>query len=237
MDTSNFGNMFYVHFKKISFIFLLFIGFQLFAQDNKHYDWRKFNLGFTMGMNYSMVRMDYADLENNPRRPGLKDIVVKPIPGINLGMISNLRIVDMLDLRFIPSVSLQQRNFNYKLNKDSTFLRRLEAAYLDLPLLIKFKSQFWRNHRVYVMGGGKFSWNLSSDKKVKDDPDILKTDKYDHSVVVAFGVDIYGDRVKLSPEISYAFGLPNIYNAENTSYGNNILRIRTHMLLFSLNFE
>ncbi len=237
MDTPNVWNMLTLPIKKIIAFFVFCGATLLYSQNNKHYDWRMFNLGFTMGMNYSMVRLDYGDLENNPRKPGLKDIVVKPIPGINLGMITNLKLADMWDLRFIPSVSLQQRNFNYFMTRDSSFLRRLEAAYLDLPLLVKFKSQFWRNHRVYVMGGGKFSWNLSSDKKVKDDPDILKTDKYDHSVVVAFGVDIYGDRVKLSPEISYSFGLPDIYVPENTNFGTNIKRIRTHMLLISLNFE
>lgn len=227
-----------VRFKQILIVlFLGLVSLEAHAQYNKHYDWRPFNLGFTMGMNYSMVRLDYTALENNPRRPGLKDIIVKPVPGINLGMISNLKLADMWDLRFIPSVSLQQRNFYYKMNKDSSFLRRLEASYLDLPLLVKFKSQFWRNHRVYVMTGGKLSWNLSSDKKVKDDPEILKIEKLDHSWVIAFGIDIYGDRVKLSPEISYSFGLPNIYVGENTNFGNNITRVRTHMLLFSLNFE
>ncbi|MCS7074328.1 MAG: PorT family protein, partial [Bacteroidia bacterium] len=147
------------------------------AQYNTHYDRRKFNLGFTMGVNFADVRikaddLNYADKKND----GLKDLTVHITPGINLGMITNTKLAKHWDLRFIPSVSLQQRNFDYKF-RDSTQQRKLEASYLDLPLHVKFKSDFYKNHRVYLLAGGKFSINLASDKKVRDNPNLLKINR------------------------------------------------------------
>ena len=42
-----------------------------------------------------------------------------------------------------------------------------------------------------------------------NDPDLLKTDQTNTGIVAAFGIDLYGDRLKLSPEIRYIIGVNN----------------------------
>ncbi len=238
METLNFWNLFPLRFIKITLLFcIIFIAQLGHSQLNNHHDFRKFNLGFNMGLNFSDVIFKYGSLQNNPNKPGLKDITAKSTPGINLGLITNFKIAEFWDFRFVPQISLQQRNFTYVIDKDSSQKRRLEASYVDLPIWIKFKSELWQNHRVYVAAGVKYSINLSSDKKVRNDPDLLKIEKTDYSLICSFGIDIYGDKIKLTPEITYSYGLRNIYVPENTSYSNNITRINTQMLLISLNFE
>jgi hypothetical protein len=205
--------------------------------NNTKYDLRKWNLGFTMGLNMAYVR--YLQGMNAPD-PIKKDLVsrikVQPQMGINLGLITNIKLHRYLDLRFIPAVSLQQRNFAYNVG-DSTFTRKLEASYMELPVYLRFKSQFYHNHRVYVMMGLKYSNNLMSEKRLKDDPNLVKIDSHDFSIEFAAGLNLYGDRVLLSPEIRYSLGMRNIYSPEFTDYSEAIKLITTHSILICLNFE
>ena len=218
------------------------------GQNNRHYDLRKFNLGFLMGLNIADVKIKYNNLKTNYDKPGdLAEIDALASPGITLGMITNTKIIPHFDFRFIPSISLQQRNFNYhfaghqKISpfqyQDSIVKKRLESANLDLPAMVRFRSGFYKNYRVYVMTGMKYSINLASDKRSRDDPNIIKIDKRDWSWEVAAGIEIYGDRVKLTPEIRYSLGLRNVYSPENTDFGDRITRMNTQTILISLNFE
>jgi hypothetical protein len=203
----------------------------------RNYDRRKFNLGFTLGINLANVKFKYGDLVlNNRRNEGLRDISATIAPGFFIGLIANVKLFRNWDLRFVPSVSLTQRNFAYQV-RDSIFKRKLEASYLELPLFIKFKSDLYRNYRVYVMAGPKLSVNLVSDKDVKDNPNVLKIERIDYSIDVAFGIDLYGDRIKLSPEIRYSLGLRNVILGENTLYGRNITSLNVQSITICLNFE
>lgn len=223
---------------------LLLCGLSVQAQTNRtKYDLRWFNLGFMAGLNITDINLRYGDLGRS--RGGteglLRDIRIRNTPGINLGMITNFRLNNNMDFRFIPAVSLQQRNFDYVFETagggDSTVTRKLEASYVDLPVFLKFKSDLYRNFRAYFMVGGKLSYNLVSDKEALDDPNLIRIDRVDYALVFALGGDIYSDRVKLCPEIRYSIGLRNIYIPDNTNYGEAIQSIGTQSILIAINFE
>ena len=210
--------------------------YEVVGQTNyQKYDIRKFNLGFAMGGVVSDVRYQriYIDPDKNTY---VRGVIVKPIAGITLGMITNTKLAWYWDLRFIPSVSLQQRNFELKY-KDSVIVKKLEASYLDLPIGIKYKSDVWNDYRVYVYSGLKFSINLMSDKKVKNDPNLIRIDRTDVSWEIAVGLDLYGYRVKLSPEIKYSIGLKNIYIPETDTRPRPDYALTTQALTISLYFE
>jgi hypothetical protein len=158
------------------------------------------------------------------------------VVGINLGMITSANINNNWDVRFIPGVSLQQRNIDF-VYRDRTDNFKIESAYVELPLLFKFKSDFRDNYRVYILGGFKYSINLVSDKKAESDPELLKIEKTDYSFEFGFGIDIYGDRVKLSPEIRYSLGFKNIHVPESTFEGSAIRQLQSHGITLLLNFE
>lgn len=205
--------------------------------NNKRWDLKKYNLGFMMGLNFSdmvtKTSLPYLDKDINQT---LYSIEVESKTGISLGIITNIKIADNFDFRFIPTVAIQQRNYVYQL-KDSLSERKLEAAYLDLPVLIRIKSNFYNNKRVYVISGFKVSSNLVSDKKVKNNPSILKTNPIDISWEMGVGIDLYGERVKVCPELRYSMGLLNIYNPENTHFGEAIHRLSSQLLTLVINFE
>lgn len=210
---------------------------QTIANNRAKYDNRWGNLGFLIGLNIADAKMNFGQQEYDRRsRDGLRYIGVRSQPGITLGIITNLKLHPNFDLRFIPAVALTQRNFDYQVGEEIR-TRRLESSYADLPLMLKFKSNFWAHHRVYVMTGPKFSINMVDNTKVEKDPDLIKIDTRELSWEFAFGIDIYGEYVKLCPEIRYSLGLHNVYIPEDVVYGEAITSITTQSLTFCLNFE
>ena len=207
------------------------------AQYNLYYDLRELNLGFNMGANYSQLKIQYNQLQyNTPTANAPSMVQVEGVPGINLGLIVNKKLHKYFDLRSIVSVSLQQRNIYFVL-RDTTIKRRLEASYLYLPLLLRYKSQFYKGYRVYVLGGGQFGINLASDKRTRDNPELIRTERTDWQWVAGVGIDIYGDKVKISPELVYSLGLRNVYDPTGTRFGYVIRSLHMQTLTFNLNFE
>jgi hypothetical protein len=201
------------------------------------FDNRKFNLGFTMGLNLSKTKLTYGSVNYSKKKAeGLKYVDASNIVGINIGMITNFRINNNWDFRFVPCVSLQQRNINFYYLRE-TVQRQIESSNIELPVLFKFKTDFYKNVRYYILGGLKYSINLVSDKKIESDPTLLKIDRSDMSLETGFGIDFYTDRVKLSPEIRYSLGFLNVYIPETSPEGAAIRQIRTHGFTLLLNFE
>ena len=236
-----------VSFRKVvlsSFVFLLLCSAGLKAQRMHYFDTRQFNLGFTMGLNYGGYDMTSQVNQVDPSTQRLLyrvELIRKP--GIYLGLITNMNIANNVDLRFMPSVSLEERDFNFYFNPETTqqnvsvVTKKIEASNLNLPLLIKFKSNYYKNTRVYVMFGIQPSFNLSSTKKVRNDPQLLKTQRNDLSYVASFGVDLYGEKLKLSPELRFTRGLRNLYVEDNTEFPKAISDLFSQLLVLNINFE
>lgn len=230
--------------KVIFYLLTLLSAFPAGAQYQKYHpsDLRDFNLGFTMGI--GLYGYDFKRQVNQVDPiTGITLKTAVPIrqPGIYLGLISNLRLEDHLDLRFQPSVSLEQRNFDFiyvgSTGDDSVTVKKIENANLNLPVALKLKSDYYGVMRVYFLAGMQYSINLASNKKVLNDPDLLKVTGTDLGIVAAFGIDLYGEKIKLTPEVRYVMGLGNVYIQENTRFPYAISALKTQALIFTLNFE
>ncbi|MCS7296619.1 MAG: porin family protein [Bacteroidia bacterium] len=216
---------------------LLFIGSIAFSQYNLYYDIRSFNLGFNIGVNYNQVKIEYQHLQYNaPSNSSPSMVWIQGIPGLNLGLIMNKKLHKYFDLRMIPQVSLQQRNILFEL-RDTVIKRRLEASYLYIPLLLKYKSQFYKGYRVYILGGGQVGINLASDKRVRDNPELIRTERVDFQWIAGVGMDLYLDKVKLSPELTYSLGFRDIYDPTGTRYGYVIRSLHMQTITLNLHFE
>jgi hypothetical protein len=86
------------------------------------YDRARIHFGFVLGLNISKFKVEPAgDLR-------IRDTVYSIIPrgtsGLNLGIISNLKLGEHFDLRFIPALAFTQRNLEYSMvYTDSNFSR------------------------------------------------------------------------------------------------------------------
>lgn len=204
------------------------------------HDFRDFNFGFIMGLSYNQYNLK-KQVNVWERGILLRRIELQPQPGINLGMISSLKLNNQVSLRFTPSVSLELRNFNYvfadRRGNDSIAIRRVDPAYFNLPLLLQFKTPFYDAYRFYLLAGPQIGFNRNMLRRVQDDPDLLKIQTQDLSFVVGAGMTLYGDRLKLSPELRYSIGLRNLYVPENTSFASAISLLLSQVLTFNVNFE
>jgi hypothetical protein len=158
------------------------------------------------------------------------------LPAFNVGIVANMRLGNYFDLRFIPGFSIAHDiNLYYRFaheilnpnpgKRDLTnlILRKIECHYINLPLLIKFKSSRMHNVRMYALGGGQLSVNMMSAKNNKISTfynDEVKAEiipiikPYDVQVKGGFGFDFYTTYFKFTTEFKVAFGVINMLETE-----------------------
>ncbi|NRA92083.1 MAG: outer membrane beta-barrel protein, partial [Psychroserpens sp.] len=82
---------------------------QLFSREkiknNENFDKPFLSWGFYLGLNSYDFKFDYEE--------NLEDILVETSVGFSVGLISNMRISEHLDLRFEPGLFITQRNIMY----------------------------------------------------------------------------------------------------------------------------
>ena len=108
-------------------------------QNLPNFDKAKFHFGFILGYNSADFFLD--------TKPGtlladsLLSLNVIKRPGFNLGIVSSWNITPLMKLRFLPTLSFQERTFEYTFyeTRDSSILwsKKLESTFLDFPLLLK----------------------------------------------------------------------------------------------------
>ena len=223
----------------VGILFCASLGLKGQKNTNMHpSDLDKFNLGFLMGINYNTYIMDEEiNVRDEMEGTIARNVELIPRYGLSLGIITNFRITNNLSLRIIPAVSLEQRNIDFHIEGEPVSNRQIEATYFNVPVTLQFKSNYYNRMRVYLVGGGQFGVNFASNKKVRDDPNLLKIQKQDISLVVGAGITLYGETIKLSPEIRYSVGLSNIYVPEFTNHANAINSLMSQVISLNFNFE
>lgn len=205
---------------------------------NHHFDSKSFGFGFMMGVSYNSYKFKQ---QYNVFDEGmlLDRVTLLPQPGLNLGVISNLNIHNNYSLRLIPAISLEERQFVFHFSQPQadTQIRKVEAAILDIPLLLQIKSDYYKRTRVYFLTGPEVSINFQSNKKLNDDRSLIKVQKTTFNWVVGTGVNIYGDRVKLTPELRYSIAFTDDYVPRNTSHATAISKLFRQVLTLNIMFE
>jgi len=205
------------------------------VQYNPGYDKRPFHLGFTLGFN----RLDYRILPSKYMLFAANtDSVYRVDPdrtvGINLGIVSDLRMGEHLNLRFLPGMIFGQRNLVYKM-RDLTkpdemsfyqYTMKLSSIHLDAPVSIKFRATRINNYRMYLIAGMALKYDLETKQR-----------PLDYYYEFGFGIDWYLVYFKLSTEVKLSFGLRNILIYEPIEYVKVMDEIKSRMLIISFHFE
>ncbi len=117
--------------KKLILVFLAFTPFMLYSQVSRpqnlpDYDFKKLHFGFSVGMNTMDMSFNRSFANN------LYPDITSPGAGINVNIISDLRLSENLNLRFLPGITLGARTFSFfNLESDSLPPTRmtLDASY------------------------------------------------------------------------------------------------------------
>ena len=168
----------------------------------------------------------------------LYSINPEPSVGFTTGFIFNFRLFGLLDARLLPSVSFYQRSVVFRYQNDSTTreLSQSTFSFMELPILLKFKSVRRNNTRMYIIGGIKPAVEVGSKKK-EIQPDRLRATSFDFNVEYGLGFDFYYPLFKFSPEIRFSHGFSNLRNADPNPYARSISKMYTHTVTLYFNFE
>lgn len=165
-------------------------------------------------------------------------------PGFNLGIVSSFNMTPNVSVRFIPTLSFQDRVLTYRFRQsDGTLIgfdKPVESTWLEFPVLLKLRSDRINNFAVYVVTGGKFSIDMATQKDVNneiDDEIVVKLDKYDYSAEVGGGCDMFLPYFKFGMELKFCVGLPNLLIDDDTRFSNPIESLRSKTWVFTFTFE
>ncbi|MFK7971713.1 MAG: porin family protein [Bacteroidia bacterium] len=206
-------------------------------------DFKDFNLGFQIGMHYASYNFTQALNVRDLVGLGFESKTLNRIellngPGLGINMILNYNLSDQLSIRSYPGISLEQRDFDFFFAEDARpTRRRVTTAYGQIPILLQYKTPYNARYRMYLIGGPQFNIQPSNSKKVVDNQDLLKTDSYDFGITLGIGMQLYGDRIKLSPELRVFIGLKDVFVRENTSHAAAITNMASQLVTLSVNFE
>ena len=234
-------------FCRILFLFAIFLFWFQYALSQRNqvenlpkYDKQKIHFGFMLGINrtdFTVKRIgEFTHLDS------LYVVEVRPQSGFNLGIITNLRIGNNFDLRFVPDLAFSERDLDYYfyLNNElqGVTTKKVESTFLEFPLELKFKSNRVKNYRVYVLAGGKYSIDMVSQAKVQNqDKDFVKLSRNDYGYTIGAGFDFYMQLFKLSLEAKMYHGVKNLLVEDPKIFSSSLNSLHSKIFLISLTFE
>lgn len=218
------------------------------------------NFGFT----FQYISSEYKILKNPNWRTvdpafdlpssiprSISSISAKPSPGFGIGFVVNKKLLENVDFRLTPILVFNDRIINYRFQdnpEDGSRMedveKKVQSTLVEFPLSLKIKSNRRNNFRGYMMGGIKFSSDISSKKKSNND---LVTDPMEKflnnrrsfmSYEAGLGMDLYFEYFKMSPEIKLSYSFNDVMKRETPHvFSDPISKLMLRHVTFSLFFE
>ena len=213
--------------------------------DNLHF-------GFTfqyLSSEFKILKKDtwqksYIDPETGSEVSGqLRSLSSVSSPGFGIGFVINKRLGENADLRLTPTLVFNDRLAYYDFEgEEAPIERKVQSTMIDLPLGFKLKSDRRNNFRAYIIGGAKYSMDIASKKRTNDAPNaamdkFLKNKTSFLSYEAGFGMDLYFEYFKMSPEIKLSYSLNSILKNDPSPYSAPIDKLMLRHVTFSLFFE
>ena len=237
------------------------------------YDQDRFHFGFVLGANQcNLTVKPISDLSShvfdstyipeedyNPPAnsiiTGAKTLSVSSSPGLGfvISIVSNMRLAEYLDLRFIPSLSFGERSLLYTIainsfdkvaHHDSTevrsFTKKIPSTYINFPLEIRYKSARYNNFRAYALTGIQYTLDLASQAKKREQKNsekIVKINASDLYAEAGVGFEFYNEWFKFGMELKMIYGLFDVLTRDKYIYTNSIASMKSKIFQVSFTFE
>ena len=255
MQVSNYRNQFYLHrFQSIAkaisvicFILLanspLLLRGQSVGKGNYNYlDFNKRNYYFGITLAYN--KSDYRIFKSKNFLPGANDSIAAidgiKGPGFNLQIVSNLKIGENFDLRFLPGFSFAERNVDYDLLRKNAKndVKTIESVFVELPFHVRYKSAPYYDKRLFIMGGIKYTYDIQSKSRSRTTLNNLKVAPSDFQVEMGAGIQMFFPYFIFSPEIKFSHGIGNILIFQNGQRQSSVIeKLMSRTFTISLHFE
>lgn len=242
MQTTHFWHKFDIHCGKIILLlfFTVLYNFDAVSQINRrinlqNYDEKKIHYGFQLGINYTTFRLNQSEFFLDTDT--VQGVYAQGSNGFALGFLFNYRLAEFFDVRFTPYVGFYERKIRFELkNLEEPLDAAFQSSIIELPIVVKYKSARRGNHRMYMIGGVKYSAEVGARRRQQQETD-LRTSNSDISIEYGIGLDIYYPLFKLSPELRFSYGLSNVFLPDDNIFSNNIERMSTFTTTLFFFFE
>lgn len=233
---------------KILMVLFLVLSSAVFGQKQKpenyhRFDEKTFHFGFMLGANVSDFTM--YQVPDVYEKYGITSIENQSAPGAQVGPLISMNLwTPIVRLRFIPSISFQERHINYQF-EDSTVTgnffnkEKVELTTLDFPLMFQFRTKRLNNFAAYGLIGMQYSIDLQSQEDASQsftDP-FIKIKKNDFQGQVGGGLEFFTTYFKFGVELKYSHSVSNSLIQDNTVVSEPINRLYNRVWWFSLIFE
>ncbi len=254
METTHFRHMHnLLRYKTVVLLFLAIIASSaIYGQHTKgnynYWEFRSkpFYFGLTIGMHSSGYLVDKSSQFGISESINVIDASDKA--GLNVNIITNLKIGQYFDFRFIPGFAFSERKLVFAndinepiSNNNFRSEKRIESVFLEIPLLMRFKSDAYKDKRLFVVSGLKYSYDVSSNSRVRDDgtsDNLVRISPHDFQFEVGAGVQFFFPFFIFSPEIKFSQGLGNINIYNGALEESRVVdRLLSRTFSFSMHFE
>lgn len=132
-------------------------------------------------------------------------------PGFNLNLIGNLKVGKYFDFRFTPGFSFAERRLNYTAGTEqrNQSQEKVESVFLEMPFYFRYKSAPYRDKRLFLIAGMKYSFDVASKSRTKQAEEVVRISPHDYSIEYGAGVQIFFPYFILSPEFKISHGIGN----------------------------
>jgi len=161
-------------------------------------------------------------------------------PGFNLGIVTNLKIGEYFDFRFLPTLSFGERKLLYdKSNRQSEPSQRtVESVFVEMPFHFRYKSAPYRDKRLLVLAGVKYSFDVASDSRARQAESFVKISPHDFAVEYGAGIQFFFPYFIFSPELKFSHGIGNTLIFNPSLEESTVLeKVLSRTFTFSLHFE
>jgi hypothetical protein len=200
-----------------------------------YYDQRPFHYGIILGVNASMLKLEYSDLFLDS--VFIHSITPRTSLGLAVGGVINFRAAKFLDIRTTPTVGFYEYSVDYNYTNRPKENQQVSTVNIELPVLLKYKSERRNNIRMYVIGGVKPSFEASGRREQDEEVDQLRIKGTSLSIEYGFGLDIYYPLFKFSPEIRISQGMSNVFQPETHRFSSTIRSLQINTVSLFLIFQ
>ncbi len=251
--------------KSIVGILFFLIVFSGYSQQQKvnyltTFDDKLIHFGFTLGLNtLDFAVENYNPIGENPRfvpetwqldeqqityTSNVRADLVEVVPGFTVAIVTNLRLGQDVDLRFLPGLSFGERRLTYNVdvwdiyNNQPTTYYSIKSTFLDFPLLIKYKARRINNDRPYVVFGSAYRQDISR----TGEEDLVSLTTGGLYAELGVGWDHYFTFFRFSVEAKVSLGLNNQIGSapvdtQRQYYTQSIKSLRSNIFTLSFHFE
>lgn len=205
----------------------------------KSRDLRFLNYGFFIGASSTKFIADFSSSVGGSPTDTASTVARLVTPqssiGFSLGFVMNFNIDKTWAVRLLPTYSIYERSINYNFADSSSVSQVVATNMVEIPLLLKYRSQLRGTKGMYMVAGVKPAFSVSAQQA--EDAEVLRVSNTNISIEYGFGFDVHFSFFRFSPELRFSHGIGNMLIQDNNRLTTPIKTLLTHNVSLFLHFE